>query len=449
MFFSARQIRIAVAAVQLRATGYVARTNTNLATVRIVAQRAVVALQAAIKAPVIELGLSAQLIQAAVLTGQFVVTLLPRDEVGMSDAMAMRLARHFDDIATAAEQIAIATTRPVQDSFAAQEQTIITAVKGLADVVGFSDVRVMLLARGVEDDFEASDSAAVLLSRGITDGAQWFEGPGRSEYAIDYFLEEYAYEGAPAIRFIKGREDAAAFTDSSFRQIGKGLTETPVLSETVSLHIARQIFEGVGVTDDFDGMATTEDDQVISLRKAVTDAAAATDSFVRVVYFLREPIDTVGTEDSAVSQFGKTLSEASAAADATSLGLARPLADALGASDSPLLASSKPLGDAFAAADAAVKTAGKGLLDSASATDTSTARVAKAVLDATAITEQARFALSRTLADAYAVADATAKSTNKGLADGAGASDSGTLRMQGYCDITYFAEDYVGIFTSF
>ena len=449
MFLSARQIRIAVAAVQLRATGYVARTNTNLATVRIVAQRAVVALQAAIKAPVIELGLQAQLIQAAALTGQFIVTLFPRDEVGMSDAMAMRLARHFDDLATAAEQVAIATRKPLQDGFAVQERAIIKAVKGLSDVVGISDVRVMFLARGLDDGAQVADAPAVRLERGIDDGVKWFEGPGRAEYAIDYFLEDYAYEGAPAIRFIKAREVAAAFTDSSFRQVGKGLTEAPVVSETIARHIARQIFDNVSATDDFDGVATTEDEQVMSLRKAVTDAAAMTDSFVRVAYFLREPVDAVGATDSTVSRFSKPLDDAPAVSDAASFNLARSLADAFGTSDAARLTASKPLADAFALTDATVKTAGKAIGDAASTTDAATAQVAKAAADAASITEQARFALARTLADASAAADSAVKSANKALADAAGASDFGTIRMQGYCDITYFAEDYVGIYTSF
>lgn len=449
MFFSARQIRIAVAAVQLRATGYVARTNTNLATVRIVAKRAVVALQAAIKAPVIELGLQAQLIQAAALTGQFVVTLFPREEVGMSDATAIRLARHFDDLATAAEQIAIATSKPLQDSFAVQEQAIITAVKGLSDVVGIADVQVMFLARSLDEGAAATDSSAIRLERKIEDGVKWFEGPGRSEYAIDYFLEDYAYEGAPAIRFIKGREDAAALTDSSFRQVGKGLTEEPVVSETISRHIARQIFDNVSATDDFDGMATTEDDQVISLRKAVTDLAAVTDSFVRVAYFLREPVDAVGAIDSTASRFSKSLDEAPAVSDTARFNLARSLDDAFGASDSPRLAASKPVADAFAMTDTAAKAFNKAIGDAASTTDAATAQVAKAADDAASITEQARFALARTLADASAAADSAVKSANKALADAAGASDFGTIRMQGYCDITYFAEDYVGIYTSF
>lgn len=449
MFFSARQIRIAVDAVQLRATGKVARTSTNLATVRIVAQRAAVALAAALKAPAIELGLQAQLIKASALVGQFLFSLFPRDEVDMSDAMAFRLARQFDDIASASEQIALSTGKTVQDSFSAQEQAIITAVKGLSDAVGLADVRVQLFGKTAQDQAAATDSESFRLSRGISDGFEWYEGPGRAEYAIDYFLEEYAYEGAPALTFIKGAQDASAFTDSSFRRVGKGLNEPLQLSETFARYMTRQIFEGLSVTDDFDGMATAEDDQVMALRKAVTDAAAMTDSFVRVAYFVRQPIDPVGTTDSTVSRFSKGLSDAPSTTDLLRFNLARPLADAFGTSDSARLTASKAASDAFSMTDATVKTAGKAITDPASTTDATAARVAKALADAAAITEQARFALSRTLADAYATTDTTNKNANKGIADVAAATDSGSIRMQSYCDITYFAEDYVGIYTIF
>jgi len=45
--------------------------------------------------------------------------------------------------------------------------------------------------------------------------------------------------------------------------------------------------------------------------------------------------------------------------------------------------------------------------------------------------------------------DAKALTVGKSLSDTTTSSDSGTVLSQGYCDITYFLEDYVGYSTTF
>ena len=47
------------------------------------------------------------------------------------------------------------------------------------------------------------------------------------------------------------------------------------------------------------------------------------------------------------------------------------------------------------------------------------------------------------------VSDSVINSPNKILSDAGGASDSGSYRGQGYCDFTYFDDDYVGYKATF
>jgi hypothetical protein len=48
------------------------------------------------------------------------------------------------------------------------------------------------------------------------------------------------------------------------------------------------------------------------------------------------------------------------------------------------------------------------------------------------------------LADTTSAVDATSLSPEKAIADMIELADAGSLVAQNYCDITYFAEDYVG-----
>lgn len=50
----------------------------------------------------------------------------------------------------------------------------------------------------------------------------------------------------------------------------------------------------------------------------------------------------------------------------------------------------------------------------------------------------------REVSDSLTLVDATFLSIGKRFADTMALSDSGSLRMQNYCEFSYFAEDYVG-----
>jgi len=53
------------------------------------------------------------------------------------------------------------------------------------------------------------------------------------------------------------------------------------------------------------------------------------------------------------------------------------------------------------------------------------------------------------VSDSIRVSDTTFLSIGKVFADTMSVSDSGSIRMQNYCDFDYFDEDYVGTSTTF
>jgi hypothetical protein len=143
--------------------------------------------------------------------------------------------------------------------------------------------------------------------------------------------------------------------------------------------------------------------------------------------------------------------------------------------------------DTFTTVDDTTRSTGKGLSDSAtmgdsvltvlifirdftdtaSPTDAKTLLISPAYSDTFTTSETTAFSISKTLSDSFALndlsdaagptwsfsdftnnvvstSDSTTVTNTKGLSDSLSSSDSGTLISQGYCDITYFAEDYVG-----
>lgn len=143
--------------------------------------------------------------------------------------------------------------------------------------------------------------------------------------------------------------------------------------------------------------------------------------------------------------------------------------------------------DIFVLSDSNVLGTDKGLADTAVLTDTvltvlifirqfsdsTTLSDARALLispaysDAVSTSETRAFSFSKTLADSFALndlsdvagptwdfsdytnnavstSDSTVIGQDKGFSDSLSTADSGTLVSQGYCDLTYFAEDYVG-----
>jgi hypothetical protein len=143
--------------------------------------------------------------------------------------------------------------------------------------------------------------------------------------------------------------------------------------------------------------------------------------------------------------------------------------------------------DTFTTVDNTTQSTGKGLSDSAtmgdsvltvlvfirdftdtaSPTDAKTLLISPAYSDTFTTSETTAFSISKTLSDSFALndlsdaagptwsfsdftnnvvstSDSTTVANTKGLSDSLSSSDSGTLISQGYCDITYFAEDYVG-----
>jgi hypothetical protein len=145
---------------------------------------------------------------------------------------------------------------------------------------------------------------------------------------------------------------------------------------------------------------TLDDAQVFSTDKGIADTATIGDSVLTVLIFIRDFADTASL------------------ADAKTLLVSPAYSDTFTTSETTAFSISKALADSFALND----------LSDANGPD---------------------WSFSDYTNNTVSTSDSSVVSNDKGLSDSLSLADSGTLISQGYCDLTYFAEDYVGDYRTF
>ena len=235
----------------------------------------------------------------------------------------------------------------------------------------------------------------------ITYGRNLTEDPALTDaYAYTVtkpFTEAMGGTDLSVLLLTKPFADSFGVSDSDTLSFAKGVTETPALIDARTFDFTKVISEQLFSTDDLDGEATAEDDQEIQFVKTRSDSSALTDDFSKTVTFSR------------------TFTEAPAANEDHSFDVTKPLTEAPTTSDSfgKVVAFSRSFTEAGSALDSDTLNTGKNLSDNGG------------------------------------IIDAQVVQFTKASSDSSVAADSGSLRSQGYCDFTYFAEDYVGASRTF
>jgi len=75
----------------------------------------------------------------------------------------------------------------------------------------------------------------------------------------------------------------------------------------------------------------------------------------------------------------------------------------------------------------------------------------KSFSDAVSVSDAITKTVTKPFADSVSTSDSFSRTVdyNRSFSDSVSTSSSGSLRSQGYCDFTYFAEDYVGYSRTF
>lgn len=263
------------------------------------------------------------------------------------------------------------------------------------DQVNTTDAAALAVGKALNDVVHSAETLQRLVGKPFTDPARTRDV---AQITVDKALQELV-------------STTETFTYVITTLYTRDFVETVLSSETLYRVFHKTLLDVVGATDDFDGSAAADDNQNIQFYKTRDDFVSAADVLFREVAYLRSAADSATTSDSAVTEFVKNLSDVVTTSEVVYARLVgqQNANDSSNTSDVYAFDLEKTLADAAAATDAAFVEFLKGLTDGATTGDTVATFMGKIAQD-----------------------DVTA-------------ADSGLAVMQGYCDISYFAEDYVGI----
>lgn len=204
--------------------------------------------------------------------------------------------------------------------------------------------------------------------------------------------------------------DSLSLDDRMTRASGKGLADQFAFSEVLAKALATIASDSAAPVDaksittshPVASAFTLADASTHAAQKGVADSVALAEFFNSVLVFIREAADVVAATDRPAILFTPTAKS-----------------DGVAIADEALRIYSKSLSDAFA-------------LD-----------------DGTAVGDGSTYFFEKTLNNIVSMLDARFSLVSKTSTDQFTTSESGLVSAQGYCDITYFAEDYVGTSTTF
>lgn len=206
--------------------------------------------------------------------------------------------------------------------------------------------------------------------------------------AVAFAVADVSYALADAtVYYVRPVLDAYLDTTGQF----KFIMDVYSVADGVSLEPIKNLAHSVG----------TSDDETLNVGKNLNDSIGLSETFTRTLVFVRDFDDSFLTSDAHTFAVDKVLRDGFAFTEHTAFGVVKLLTD------------------------------GVAMNDTSSAVDGS------------------QFSFSKYITNVAFALDTTTIEAQKSLPETVSGVDSGYLRGQGYCDFTYFAEDYVGYSRTF
>lgn len=357
----------------------------------------------------------------------------------------------------------ILITRPVRDTASAQETTAKTIGKGVSDNSHVSDTLVasVLFNRRAADQGSVSAELFLVFNKPLSDSSS--------------VSESSVFDAG------KNKTDATSASDAQENTVGKNQVDDTTVSDTPRLNavkrtanqadfseghttdITKTVTDTATATDDLDGNVTPEDDHDVSFTKVKSNRALVTEAFSRTVNYIRNFTDTPLALAQLNVAFTKILSDSSQISESSNRSATKVVTEQPSVAESFTVDFTKPLSDSGTAAESAALELTKPFLDQSDLSDNiDSIDVIKAITESPSFSESVNFSVSTALADQPSILDTPAivvstPLSNSGIIstaysatptkifnDPASFSTSGEIVSQGYCDLTYFSEDYVG-----
>jgi hypothetical protein len=246
----------------------------------------------------------------------------------------------------------------------------------------------------VNDGIGAADGFVYQFLKTLTDDSVALDNAVTAFYKV--LAENPSVSDTDVLHFYKSLSDASNATDTHFSNVGKALTDTPIAVDVYAYAAA----------------------------KALTDDPNATDAYAYAL--ARAFAETPGVTDINVLSPSKSLSEAPNFTDGiTSLVLSYLFADIVTATDD--------------------------IDGAASILDDQEMQFVKNTTDITSTTDALSRVVyfTRSFTETPNSTDSATLSYGSTFLETPSFTDAGSLRSQGYCDFTFFAEDFVGASRTF
>jgi len=314
-----------------------------------------------------------------------------------------------------------------------------------ADLAVVSDASFRVVGKALTDTFGQTDY--------IT-GKTFALGKHDSVTLPDYIIR--------TLEYIRRFTESLSFTHRVAFTLSRPLTDSFAFSDTTTKGFTKIRAHSVGAIDTR---------PVFSVNKLQAHSVTALDASTRG--FTKAAADSVNPVEARNFSLNRPLAESFVAADTARLSASKALTDSFTQTDAATRDFGKATTDLFTFSDTTTRVTGKTLQDSFNQSDANTRAVDKVLADAFAFTELLSRSVNRTIQDGFAMndsadladgityqsvkyisnlafaTDAKVLSNSLAKADTVSLVSAGLLTSQSYCDLSYFAEDYVGLSRTF
>ena len=350
------------------------------------------------------------------------------------------------------------------EQFGISDASSFNVAKGFNEVVGASEqIQSFELGKGLADSAAIGDFAYILLEI------------QRS------FSDAISYSDTQALGFGLGKADSIGAYDVAHRDLGKAVSDTPIISEVATLSVSANRVDTTTVSEalsrvvtyirSFAEAANVNDAPTVLVGKLLQDSTPVSDVFGRVVTYNRGFTEAFGTADTATRLIGKSLAETASITDVLSraasfsrsfsdaftlddftdvnairkdstasknnvigfsetqtFGTEKTLQDAAALTELAALSTERPAVDSFGVSDVFQKVSvySRAFNDSASLAESRLAAFSKEVSDTAPLSDllQKEVAFSRAFPEAVSFAEQSVAAFDKGLTDNASINET-------------------------
>lgn len=321
-------------------------------------------------------------------------------------------------------------------------QRLLTFVRSFSSEYGATDAQEIIVAKALAHNFSTSDGQVLEVLKSLSSGVAMND--------LADLQDGITYQTVKSVMNAVFSEDVLGMS------LSRPISDLAPVQDTPSLTPTLPKFNSVEAND----AASLEPAKGVAESIEFVDAVlAAVDKVLAHSVDLAEQIvaeyskaasSSAAAEDAQQKSFATSRSHAVEASDFTALEQQKLAASAIDAFDAALMDVAKAAASNATPLDFAILGVSLGLSHSVSQQESVLYGISKLLQSGAAINDSAEsldgllFFSTKSVSNIVLASDARTLATTLGRSHSAPVTDTGRLVSQGYCDLTYFADDYVG-----